>query len=320
MYKRILLVLALSMHCLAVNAFIDGIIDNVKDQIDRRLTPFFVRLKDSTVENTAVVSNTPKKLRLKLFYKKDIVKKIRNLDPIEFQNSVNQALRIERQVGSDEFDEGLDLIFTLESAKEKSTDPAYFVANFISNEVVLNQTQAITVEFDVDYFMDEFNINLDRKDRTVEHTLKIRPISYELHKKRDYSFTAGDLADNDFQSQTLNFSIPQDHVISSIDSVQFTAYRDGRLKKSFLKQARRKFILDVNLIGDQEDILSEGFDNGAVYNFKVPMIFNLENQLKKDFLEVGKNYKALLPVLIDATSNDGLPLRIKIFSKSILSQ
>ena len=312
MSKRILVVVFLSLQFLAANAFIDGIIDDVKDQVERRLTPFFIRLKDASIEDKATVSNSPKQLRLKLFYKKDLVKKIRNIEPDLLAEVVNDALDLESQLGIDSYGQDLYLNFTLENAKVKSSDPSYFEAHFISEELVLNEVQAITASFDVDDFMEAFNIDRDRKDRTEEHTLKIRPITYET--KKGFTYTDLTKGENDFVSKQIKFEVPKDHTIMQIDSIEFEAYRNGRLKKSFLKQAKRKFVLTASTEADIGSIYSSS--NGSSYSFEIPIDLNLENPLKLDFIQETKQYKALIPVLVNLTTDDGLPMRIKVFSKT----
>ena len=316
MFKRVLL-LALCFLSIspsrASKFFIDDIIDNVKEQIDRKFTPFFIRLKDvSTSPRT--VSHSTRQLRLKLFYKKDLVRKMRNLDQSELEETFNDVLDLDSETGDGSYGLNEAVFFSLENIRVKSSDPSYFEAHFLSNEIVLDQAQKLTASFDVDSFMDSFSINRDTKDRTQEDILKIKAILIEITK--EFSFEANPEqydADKDFfNPQTLITSFPKDNLISELTSIDFQAYKNGRLKEALVKLGKRKFLMKPESNSDLANLLTEGDDN---YQLNIPFRLDLTNSLKAPFFKSGRKFKLLLPIQVDGETNDGLELRIKIFSK-----
>ncbi len=293
--------------------FIDDVIDNIKGQIDRRFTPFYIRLKDNS-DTKETVSYEARRLKIKLFYKQDLAKKLRNLDPTELEEAFNRDLDIESETADSYYDLDDDLYFSLETVKTKSSDPGYFEAHFISNEIVLDESQKITASFDVYDFMDEFNIDRDIKDNSQEDILRIKPIIIEI--KKDYIFTANPEAyDSEldfFIPQSLSTSLGKEVTIGDIEEINFQTYRKGRLKKTFAKLLNKKFVLEPELRAELNEVLTE---NEASYQLDLPLRFDLANPLKASFFRTRRKFKILLPIAVDARTSDGLELRIKIFSK-----
>lgn len=306
-----------------IDDFIDETIDNIIDKVDEEFTPFFFRLNDQS-STPKTVSHDPRKIRLKILYKKELSKRFNRLDPLTLEIALNEALSARTQFPGDDFRDDFDqeFNFKLEAQRLKSKiNTNYFEAHFISNEIVLDEVQRLVVEIDMTDFMDSIDIVEETILKTPQETLRIRPISLELAESELANINLTQSEDDDLKLASINLKtkfISTEELSPEISDLKFSFVEKAKKHEAFakakLKQKNRKMKLEVE--PSSEAVINKLSENE--YQLNLTANLNLLKFNDADAALKAKKIKASIPVSLLGSTESGLAFRAKGTIKSQL--
>lgn len=303
----LIILLAGSLPAVAAKkAFIDDIVEGVKDHYEEKYTPFVLKAIDLS-DSKGRISHDARRIKLVLQYKKEHHGKIKRLSEFELEQALTDNLTLTQLLPGDSSQTYFWKIedFDLDKIRKESEDSDYYQVSFVSNEFVVDERTKVFFKLDQRDFMTDTSISADTFAVTIEDSIRFRPYKLSLE---DVSFEISTAASN-FIVNVSAFVQNLNGLQTSTRSVFTNFYEFGKARRSFLRLANnRKLSLDTDVKRSQFDILDKG---SGVYQLTFPLNYEAMKPAQGRFLLKSGKQKVVVPIKIETKDSLGMDVVIR---------
>ncbi len=286
----------------------------------------YLNIEDTSTQDIAQVSKTPKQLRLIVEHDENYVSFVDKKFFNPSKDVVLKYLTISAERDGEKVDITDELEFDLENGSTTSSErTGYLITKYISDPKIIEDKMTLRFKVDLTNYLDKYDVSIPETTIPKASTkIDIQPIQIELEdidleqNLLSFSKTASTRNNFIYKTQDLNLKAKftsANHTVSSTTEVGFeTLNSQGKTIKPKIKY-KKQISLPIDPSGLDEPVIT--VFNGSTYNLDLPFNIIL-NANKANFRGTNnaltnplKPKTLFLPILINSKSSQNLEMEIK---------